>query len=116
MEGEKEKPLVIGKAAKPRAFKYINANDLPVTWRWNKKAWMNSELMAEWLMQLDRMMIRENRKILLFLDNACSHPRDIRLQNIKLICLPPNCTSVVQPLDQGIIKSFKTLYRTFIVK
>lgn len=116
MEGEKEKPLVIGKAAKPRAFKYINANDLPVTWRWNKKAWMNSELMAEWLMQLDRMMIRENRKFLLFLDNACSHPRDIQLQNIKLICLPPNCTSVVQPLDQGIIKSFKTLYRTFIVK
>lgn len=116
MEGEKEKPLVIGKTAKPRAFKHINVNNLPVTWRWNKKAWMTGELMAEWLMQFDRKMIREKRKILLFLDNACSHPRDIKLQNIKLIFLPPNCTSVVQPLDQGVIKSFKAFYKTFIVK
>lgn len=116
MEGEKEIPLVIGKTAKPRAFKHINVNDLPVTWRWNKKAWMTGELMAEWLMRFDGKMIREKRKILLFLDNACSHPRDIQLQNIKLIFLPPNCTSVVQPLDQGIIKSFKGFYRTFIIK
>ncbi|XP_050299542.1 tigger transposable element-derived protein 6-like [Anthonomus grandis grandis] len=116
MEGQKEKPLVIGKTAKPRAFKNINVKELPVTYRWNKKAWMTGELMAEWLNQFDEKMMREKREILLFLDNACCHPKDIRLKNIKLIFLPPNCTSIVQPLDQGIIKGFKTFYRTIIIK
>ena len=32
MVGEHEKVLVIGKAAKPRCFKNINSNQLPVTW------------------------------------------------------------------------------------
>ncbi|XP_050300101.1 tigger transposable element-derived protein 4-like [Anthonomus grandis grandis] len=47
IEGHKERPLVIGKMAKPRAFKNINVKELPVTYRWNKKAWMTGELMAE---------------------------------------------------------------------
>lgn len=40
---EKLKPLVIGKSAKPRGFKNIkDTAKLPVTWKSNKKAWMNS--------------------------------------------------------------------------
>lgn len=116
LAGEKEKLLVIGKTNKPRAFKHINVSDLPVFWRSNKKAWMTCTIMEEWLKDFDRKMGMERRKILLFLDNACSHPKDICLINIQLIFLPPNCTSVVQPLDQGIIKNFKTHYRTLIVK
>jgi hypothetical protein len=34
---EVEKPLVIGKAAKPRCFKNLKINNLPVTWRNNEK-------------------------------------------------------------------------------
>jgi hypothetical protein len=37
MEGEMETPLVIGKAAKPRCFKNLKMNNLPVSWRNNKK-------------------------------------------------------------------------------
>ena len=33
------------------------------------------------------------------------------LSNITLFFLPPNVTSVVQPLDQGIIASYKIWYR-----
>jgi hypothetical protein len=40
MVGEMEKPLVIGKAAKPRCFKNLKINNLPVIWKNNKKAWM----------------------------------------------------------------------------
>ncbi|XP_045463820.1 tigger transposable element-derived protein 6-like [Harmonia axyridis] len=116
LAGEKEKLLVIGKTKKPRAFKNINVSDLPVFWRSNKKAWMTCTIMEEWLKNFDRRMGMERRKILLFLDNASSHPKDIRLTNIQIIFLPPNCTSVVQPLDQGIIRNFKTFYRALVVK
>ena len=38
------------------------------------------------------------------------------LTNVKVHFLPPNCTSVIQPLDQGIIHAFKNIYRKLIVK
>jgi hypothetical protein len=47
MVGEMEKPLVIGKAAKPRRFKDLKINNLPVIWRNNKKAWMTAATMKE---------------------------------------------------------------------
>jgi hypothetical protein len=37
MVGEMEKPLMIGKVAKPRCFKNLKINNLPVIWRNNKK-------------------------------------------------------------------------------
>ena len=51
-------------------------------------------------------------KILLLLDNAASHPHtlcDIS-ENIKLVFLPPSKTSILQPLDQGVILTFKLYY------
>lgn len=90
--------------------------DLPVVWKSNKKAWMTRDLMSEWLHQFNRRMGIQNRKILLFLDNAASHPKNMTLDNIKIVFLPPNTTAVCQPLDQGIIQNFKIHYRAAIVK
>ncbi|KAJ3661864.1 hypothetical protein Zmor_006243 [Zophobas morio] len=72
--------------------------------------------MSDYLQKFDRKMASQKRKILLFLDNAASHPKNLKLKNIKIIFLPPNTTSVCQPLDQGIIKNFKIWYRSMIVK
>ena len=42
MEGDFEKPIVIRRAAVPMYMK--NVKELPVTWKHNKKAWMNSHI------------------------------------------------------------------------
>lgn len=116
MAGYKEELLVIGKANRPRAFKNLGVSDLPAVWKSNKKAWMTRDIMSEWLLQLDRKMGIQKRKIILFLDNAGSHPRELNLRNVKIIFLPPNTTSICQPLDQGVIQNFKFYYRDLILK
>jgi transposase len=113
--GEKLRPLVIGKAENPRCFRGVQKNQLTVTWKSNRKAWMTRALFQEWLLELDRKMGVAKRKIILFLDNASSHP-SIPLQNIKLQFLPPNTTSCLQPLDQGIIRTFKVYYRKNLIR
>jgi hypothetical protein len=59
MAGEMEKPLVIGKAAKPRCFKNLKMNNLPVIWRNNKKAWMTAATREEWLNMFIAKMKKE---------------------------------------------------------
>ena len=56
--------------------------------------------------------------IVLLLDNAGCHPHDIegKYSNIKVIWLPANTTSKLQPLDLGIIQNFKTYYRKLLLK
>jgi hypothetical protein len=49
--GEKLKPLIIGNAARSHAFKQNNVtpDNLPVTWKHNKKAWMTMAVFEDWL-------------------------------------------------------------------
>jgi hypothetical protein len=115
MTGEIEKPLVIGRAAKPRCFKNIDIKKLPVDWKSNKKAWMTSHIMEEWLTAFNAKMKQQNHNVLLFLDNATCHPH-IELSNVRLVWFTPNNTSVSQPVDQGVIKCVKLICRKLIMK
>ena len=62
-------------------------------------------------------MRRKRRYILLLLDNVSTHRLDDneQLSNAKLHFLPPNTTAHLQPLDQGIIYSFKVVIYSFCV-
>lgn len=102
---EKLKLLVIGKSKKPRCFKHVKS--LPVQYEANIKAWMTGEMFASWLWKMDRDFERQKRKVLFFVDNCTAHPNVSGLCAIKVIFLPPNTTSKLQPMDQGIIKNLK---------
>ena len=41
-----------------------------------------------------------------------SHPKHLELSNIEVVFLPENTTSLIQPMDQGIVKNFKGHYRS----
>jgi hypothetical protein len=102
-------PIIIGKSTNPRYFK--NIKKLPVTYYANSKAWMMSEIFRDFLHAFDALFGALGRKILLFADNCATHsPDTFSLRNVKVVFYPPNCTSIIQPLDLGLIKCFKQVY------
>jgi DDE superfamily endonuclease len=112
---DKMKPFVIGKYLNPRCFKNINCNSLGIIYEANKKAWMTAVLFQQWLKAFDIKMT--GRKTILLLDNAPSHiVGNLNLRNTTIHFLPPNTTSYIQPMDAGIIMSFKCHYRNHFVK
>ena len=58
----------------------------------------------------------EGRKIALLIDNCPAHPFVSNLTNIQLVFLPANTTSVLQWMDQGVIRSLKAHYWGRVVR
>lgn len=113
--GSERLPIwLIGTAKNPRSLYGININALGGVWRSNKKAWMTTFIMSEWLHSF-YSYIGLSRQVLLLLDNFSAHIQGVNITpppaNIKIQWLPANSTSVYQPLDQGIIMNLKTYYR-----
>ncbi|XP_066903730.1 jerky protein homolog-like [Halyomorpha halys] len=91
--GTHKLPLfVIGKSRKPRAFKNIsNLSALPVHYRVQKSAWMDRELFSEWfnnvfVPEVANYLKNKNlpQKAILLLDNAPSHPTDLKKNELQL--------------------------------
>ena len=109
---EKLPPLIIGKAQKPHAFKNKTGTQLGFDYRTNAKAWMTMKIYQEWLLEWNRMLKAKGRHILLLQDNFSGHvPPSEGLTNICVKNFAPNLTAHIQPMDQGIIKSFKAHYQ-----
>ena len=70
---------------------------MPVTNHFHKKAWLTSTL----------LQFQQGCSIALVVDNCSDHQSIPSLRAIQLFFLQPNTTSLLQPCDQGIIKTFK---------
>ena len=79
---------------------------------------MTGKILQSVLRKLNQQLSTKSWKIVLFMDNAGCHPEDIihSFSNIKIIFLPANTTSMLQPLDLGIIKNFKVHYCTCLLR
>ena len=85
-----------------------------VQYRTSPTAWMTAELFVDYLKWFDKEMELQNiGRALLVLDNAPMHiaPSSLRLLCTTIDFLHPNITRVKQPMDAGIIRSFKAHYR-----
>lgn len=112
--GEKEKVLLIARSKNPRALQGANKAKLPVVYHSQGKAWMTGNIFTSWICDFDRRMREQKRRILLFMDNAAVHNVDVNLTNIRVVFFPKNTTSCLQPLDAGVIQSFKLNYRKHV--
>lgn len=116
--------LVIGKSKKPRANKNLNLNALPADYCNQKSAWMSQIIFSDWfhkkfVPQVKAHLAKKNlpQKALLLMDNAPTHPTgEIKSDDGNIICLFLPATSLVQPMDQGIIESMKRRYRKAFVQ
>ncbi|XP_050699783.1 tigger transposable element-derived protein 1-like [Eriocheir sinensis] len=118
-EGDyKLKPALVYHSENPRALKGYVKSFLPCYWYSNLKGWMTCSIFKDYFGKLEKELElyceREKLpfKILLILDNAPSHPPSVEnlSSNIQIAFLPPNTTSLLQPCDPGIIKTFKSYY------
>ena len=116
-------PFVIHKYARPRAFtrrNISNPDNLGILWNSNSKAWMTTILFQKFLLDFERRMrLAGKDKVLLLVDNFSRHQCsaiESQLHIVTVEFLPPNTTSYLQPMDVGVINSFKAQYRKTLVE
>lgn len=111
------KPLLVYRSLNPRALKNVNKNTLPVYWKVNLRAWITENLFKDcfsncFVSSVELYLRQKNFsfKTLLPLDNAPCHSQNSTDPNVRIVFLLPDIASLLQPLNQGIIYTFKTYY------
>uniref|UniRef100_A0A8C8T197 Uncharacterized protein n=1 Tax=Pelusios castaneus TaxID=367368 RepID=A0A8C8T197_9SAUR len=123
----KLKLVCIGRSKNPRSFKGTQMRHFPVLYYNQTKAWMNREIFKDWFFKHFVPAVRDHlrsknlpQRAVLLLDNAPSHPNENVLKTsdgqIFVAYLPPNVTSLKQPMDQGVLEAFKRRYRKSLLR
>ena len=114
------KQIVIWRSKKPRCFRLASAPDklTEVSYFDDSKSWMQVEITKKIFDTLNFQMRKERRNATLVLDNVTVQPISLidMYSNIKIVFLPKNKTSRLQPLNARIIQSFKTKYRKKLMR
>lgn len=108
--GNHKLPLfMIGNVKEPAC---IRGYTWPVEYCQQQNAWQDNRTFLHWLQNVFTLEVRKRtgRDVLLIVDNATSHSV-FDYNGVRVIFLPANVTSWKQPCDQGIIASFKKLYK-----
>ena len=102
--GGKDDPVVIGQSEKPRCFKNLKDASRPYKCHYfaYKKAWMNSDLMTDILVALNRRLQLKQRKIMLFMDNTPCYPASLqdKFSNINIVFLPKKHNVKANEVDE----------------
>lgn len=115
----KLKPLLINFIENPKALKGYPKDKLPIIWKTNKKASVTQLTFSDWFTSyfcpaVEQYCIRNNldNKALLVINSSPAYPTslDDLSANVKVIFLPSKAASLLQPLDETFMKTFKANY------
>jgi hypothetical protein len=112
--GKDRLPLwAIGRSKDIRSLDDINLKALGVRWRSNDNSWMTGSITEEWLHAFYEHV--GDRNVLLVLDNFSAHIQGLAEAppptNIRVQFVPGNSSTIIQPLDKGLLEQFKVYYR-----
>ena len=113
-------PLFVHKFKYPKAMKKIKTS-LPVVYKVQKNAWMDQLVFTDWYQNNFKPAVRgyqqcsgTSGKVILLLDNCIAHKlRSVEFQKdqqFEIVFLPPNTSSIIQPMDQGVILKAKRAF------
>jgi len=117
VSGNKLRPMAIFKGTKPELVpKVIIPNG--IVGRKNPSAWMNKKMMLLWIStvlkpwKIQTFGINDTKNCILLLDSAKTHKTEdveiaLLLINVIPIYIPAGLTSILQPLDISVNRSFK---------
>jgi len=102
---------IISKAKLPLCFKRPR-QPCPLPYFSQQSAWMDGVILKSWseTVFLPAVRARTSQPVAL-MSYDCGAHAELECEKVKLIPLPPNCTSVYQPLDLGIIAYLKRRYK-----
>ena len=117
----------LAKQKNPRCFTGINQSMLPVIYRNQQNAWMDTEIFSWWFHKQCVPFVRATlsdmgleEKAILFLDNCSAHPEaeDLISNDGKITArfFRLNVTALTQPMDQGVLESMKRVYRKNLLR
>lgn len=95
-----------------------------MTYKAQKSAWTNSKFFYEWYSNKFISKVKREReckgrkeKVMFLLDNASSSAKKLNIEepDFNVMIFPVNTTVIFQPIDQGIIKKLKRIYRKQIL-
>ena len=112
MVGEKFRCVIISSQQYPTAVMQYDIR--PYDYFAQQNQWMDLTTFEAILDLWNGRLKISGRKIALIVDGATVHRTEKTYSNISLFFLPPSQTAILQPLDQGVIRSFKSIYRTLL--
>lgn len=112
--------LFVNKYANPRALKHCK-HILPVVYKSENNGVVSKAIFSDWYTNNFKPGVRQYQlqqhrtgKVLLLVDNCRAHTISEQSRDdsqFKLMILPPNTSSTIQPMDQGVIAKCKKFFR-----
>lgn len=106
---------LICKAVNPHALNRNKKHQLPLLWLYNKKAWTIRTLFLDWFHrrfapEVKKYLASKRLSFKVFfwywtMPLITQKPYEFNTKGIKMVYLPPNIMSPVQPVDQGVMRT-----------
>lgn len=117
--GEDIPPFVIYSKAYPGGVCYKTQGPSNALYGWSESGCVNSDLFKKWFLKHFLVRVRKERPLLLIFDGHKS-PVNLevveaaRKEDVVLLCLPPHCAHILQPLDAGLFVLLKKRFAALV--
>lgn len=112
-------PFIIYSKAYPGGVCYKTQGPPNALYGWSDSGGINSELFKKWFLKHFLLHAPKERPLLLIFDGHKS-PMNLevveaaRKDNVILLCLPPHCSHILQPLDAGLFGLLKQRFAALV--